>query len=96
MAAQAMQNNTADHKREQRRLELRWLTAKTFAQAGIVIKEHRPTHIETGAAWRREAARLFREFWRSGNQKHLCAFVKHVQGMRAHCAGLPESLQKLP
>ena len=34
--------------------------------------------------WQSEAARLFREFWRTGNQKHLCAFVRHVHAMRVH------------
>jgi hypothetical protein len=34
--------------------------------------------------WEKEAARLFREFWRTDNQKHLCAFVRHVQAMRSH------------
>jgi hypothetical protein len=32
--------------------------------------------------WQREAARLFREYWRTGNPKHLCAFVRHVVAMR--------------
>ena len=35
-------------------------------------------------AWEREAARLFQEFWRTGNQKHLAAFVTHVRAMRNH------------
>jgi hypothetical protein len=37
-------------------------------------------------AWEREAVRLFREFWRTGNQKHLRAFVRHVVAMRAYQA----------
>ena len=36
--------------------------------------------------WQREAARLFREFWRTGNQEHLRAFSTHVAAMRAHVA----------
>jgi len=36
------------------------------------------------AAWEREAARLFREFWRTSDQKHLRAFSVHVLAMRAH------------
>ena len=36
------------------------------------------------AVWKREATRLFREFWRTGNQKHLRAFFTHVVAMRAH------------
>ena len=35
-------------------------------------------------AWQREAARLFREFWGIGNQKHLRAFFTHVVAMRAY------------
>jgi hypothetical protein len=35
-------------------------------------------------AWQRQAARLFREFWRTGNQKHLRAFFTHVVAMRAY------------
>ena len=35
-------------------------------------------------AWEREAARLFREFWRTGNQKHLRAFFTHVVAMRVY------------
>jgi hypothetical protein len=38
------------------------------------------------AAWGKEGARLFREFWRTGNQKHLRAFAMHVVAMRAHDA----------
>jgi hypothetical protein len=33
--------------------------------------------------WQTEAQRLFREFWRTGNQTHLTAFVTHVTAMRA-------------
>jgi hypothetical protein len=38
------------------------------------------------AVWEREAGRLFREFWRTGNQKHLHAFFTHVVAMRTHQA----------
>lgn len=34
--------------------------------------------------WQREAARLFNEFWRNGNQKHLVAFVTHVAAIRVY------------
>jgi hypothetical protein len=34
--------------------------------------------------WEREATRLFREFWRTGNRKHLRAFFVHVVAMRAY------------
>jgi hypothetical protein len=36
------------------------------------------------AIWQREAARLFREFWRSGNAKHLRAFSTHILAMRSY------------
>lgn len=36
------------------------------------------------AIWQSEAARLFGEFWRSGNQKHLSACFTHVAAMRAY------------
>jgi hypothetical protein len=32
--------------------------------------------------WQREAARLLAEFWRTGDQRHLAAFVQHVVAMR--------------
>ena len=35
-------------------------------------------------AWQREAARLFREYWRTGNQRHLRAFLTHVSAMRSY------------
>ena len=41
----------------------------------------------SAVAWQREAARLFREFWRTGNQKHLGAFYTHVVGMRSYERG---------
>jgi len=40
--------------------------------------------------WQREAARLFGEYWRSGNEKHLQAFVRHVLAMRNHQARVPQ------
>ena len=33
--------------------------------------------------WVLEAQRLLREYWVTGNRKHLDAFVTHVSGMRA-------------
>lgn len=36
------------------------------------------------AAWRREAARLFAEYWFTGNERHLRAFYVHVIGMRSY------------
>jgi hypothetical protein len=37
-------------------------------------------------SWQREAARLFNEYWRTGDKRHLAAFVRHVVAMRAHQA----------
>jgi len=34
--------------------------------------------------WAREAVGIFSLYWRTGNQKDLCAFVRHVVAMRAH------------
>ena len=34
--------------------------------------------------WEREAARLFKEYARTGNPKHLRAFRVHFTAMRAH------------
>jgi len=39
--------------------------------------------------WKHEAARLFAEYWRTNDLKHLLAFVRHVQAMRAY-EGSPE------
>jgi hypothetical protein len=49
--------------------------------------------LQARAVWavsEREAARLFREFWRTGNQKHLSALVRHVLAMRNHQATAPQ------
>jgi hypothetical protein len=32
--------------------------------------------------WQREAGRLFNEYWRTGNKRHLIAFNIHVCAMR--------------
>ena len=37
--------------------------------------------------WQREAARLFEQFWRTGHQRHLAAFVTHVSAMTSHQSG---------
>jgi hypothetical protein len=36
--------------------------------------------------WQREAGRLFNEYWRTGNEKHLRAFVRHVVGIQRRAA----------
>ena len=46
----------------------------TFAQPcgrGIIWKR-----------WEREARRLFAQYWKTGNAKHLGAFAWHIHGMR--------------
>ncbi len=35
------------------------------------------------SAWRLEAVRLFELWWRTGAARHLEAFCRHVEGMRA-------------
>ena len=37
--------------------------------------------------WHREGARLLDEYFRSGNPKHLVAFVVHITAMRSHATG---------
>jgi hypothetical protein len=37
--------------------------------------------------WQREAARLLGEYFRSGNPKHLVAFVVQIIGMRGYVGG---------
>jgi hypothetical protein len=57
----------------------------------LPVLQARPLEKLNGAhavAWEKEAARLFREFWRTGNQKHLRAFFTHVVAMRGHRARL--------
>jgi hypothetical protein len=39
-----------------------------------------------GLIWRgyeREASRLFAEFWRTAQSRHLAAFTRHIRAMRA-------------
>ena len=37
--------------------------------------------------WKREGMRLFSDFWRTADEKHLAAFGRHVVGMRSHQRG---------
>jgi hypothetical protein len=46
-----------------------------------------PGPVQTCFGWRREAARLFCQFWLSGNVRHLRAFNTHVIGMRENQRG---------
>jgi hypothetical protein len=34
--------------------------------------------------WQRQAATFVAEFWDSGDERHLHAFIRHVSAMRAH------------
>ncbi len=34
--------------------------------------------------WKREASRLFAEYWRTADAKHLSALATHLHGMRMH------------
>ena len=54
---------------------------------GLPGAYHRPALVQSGFIWKRwerEARRLFIEFWRSGDARHLVAFCRHAQGMRAY------------
>jgi hypothetical protein len=46
---------------------------------------HAPRFVQSSfiwARWQGEAARLFAEYWRSGNLKHFHAFGRHIDAMR--------------
>jgi hypothetical protein len=62
------------------------LKTSELLEAYRVLPALQAAPLERAAVWEREAARLFREFWRNGNQKHLRAFFIHVVGMRAYKA----------
>jgi hypothetical protein len=54
---------------------------------GLPGAYHRPALVQSGIIWKRwerEARRLFIEFWRSGDAKHLFAFAAHVTAMRGY------------
>jgi hypothetical protein len=36
------------------------------------------------SVWKRETARLFNEYWRTADKRHLAAFITHVVAMRIH------------
>jgi hypothetical protein len=45
--------------------------------------------------WQHEAARLFSEFWHTGGNRHLLAFVRHILAMRIRSCELdPATLLK--
>jgi len=43
-----------------------------------------PSRAEIKRVWQREAARWFKEYWRTGNETYLRAFSTHVIAMRDH------------
>jgi hypothetical protein len=48
---------------------------------------HAPAFVQNGIIWKRwerEAARLFRLYWRSGDLKHFHAFGRHIDAMRSY------------
>ena len=47
---------------------------------------HGSGFVERGiwSSWVREGQRLFTEYWRTANAKHLSAFATHAHGMRMH------------
>jgi hypothetical protein len=49
---------------------------------GIITSVRVP--LQAWRCWEVEAARLWREFWRTGNHKHLGAFVRHIAAMRVY------------
>jgi hypothetical protein len=54
---------------------------------GLPGAYHAPSSVQGGIIWRRwerEARRLFIEFWRTSDERHLRAFATHVYGMRVH------------
>ena len=48
-----------------------------------VIPQHVYGTAITWHRWEIEAGRLFAEFWRTANARHLQAFASHVRAMRA-------------
>jgi hypothetical protein len=50
--------------------------ARGLAQAAIIWNR-----------WQREASRLFAEYWKTGDPRHLAAFCRHAHGMRVHVRG---------
>ena len=59
--------------------------ARTGTAKLQLIQAYRwPVPAQAFSGWTREAGRLFNQFWRTGNKRHLAAFVTHVIAMRDH------------
>ena len=43
-----------------------------------------PIQATIWARWCREAQRIYQEYWRTANQRHLSALATHLHGMRLH------------
>jgi hypothetical protein len=65
--------NAALTKRRREKLTdvLRAYHAPGLVQSGIILKR-----------WEGEARRLLIEFWRTADDRHLCAFTTHIRAMR--------------
>ena len=54
---------------------------------GLLEEYHGHAFVQTGFIWQRwerEAARLFRLYWRSGDLRHFHAFGRHIDAMRSY------------
>ena len=54
---------------------------------GLPGAYHGPGLVQSGIIWKRwerEAQRLFIEFWRTADDRHLRAFAAHVRAMRSY------------
>jgi hypothetical protein len=54
---------------------------------GLPGAYHGPGLVQRGMIWQRwqrEASRLFAEYWKTGDPRHLAAFCRHAHGMRVH------------
>ena len=49
-----------------------------------------PGLVQSGIIWKRwcrEAQRLFAQYWKTGNPRHLHALSRHIDAMRVHGRG---------
>lgn len=63
------------------------LPASGAKLTGLPGAYHCPGFVQSGIIWQqweREARRLFIEFWRTSDERHLHAFAVHVRAMRGH------------
>jgi len=55
-----------------------------LTRTAILVAPFKKINRSRYPVWGVEARRLLREYWRTGNQKHLRAFFTHVVAMRAY------------